>query len=689
MQRIFLLLAFISTHGFAQINESFNDGNFNANPIWIGCDTHFLINTSNELQLNASGAGQSFLVSASQTIENAAWECRLRMGFNPSSGNYARIYLTADNADLSLVQNALFIEVGSTQDNVCLYKIENGAKEKMIEGAADRVDLSAVDIKIKVRRNDDEWLLQSDTGAGYVDEGTANFVPTFASAYFGFYCKYTTTRKNKFFFDDIIVTGDAYKDKNPPIVSNFQFVNGSKMLLSFNEILDESSIIDNCFLLKNSRRRPNRATWNETDRSILLSFNPVLDDVVDEELLIRQLKDLDGNVITDVSFTFSYERTKVSVCKLLNKNTLELTFTGAVPPSGFDAAKLTIDGLTEAIASVADVSEQKIYRLKLNRKLNEGRKHAFTLSNIFDAAGDEISLMAVDLSYYFPKRFDVVINELMVAPSPLADLPETEFIELYNTTAQTINLHNWILNVNGKNTPLPNVNIEPLDFVFLVPSSSSELWNDYNNAIAMQSRLALNNTACDIALYNNNEVMDAYQFIRNNINGEAFKADGGWSVERLDARNVSAEADNYRWCINLSGGTPGLANSTVAENKDDKEPTISYIELLNDTLLHLHFSETMRLFDDIKPEINPKPDNFITSVDTVFLKYLNLHFSKALPINQIYTAKSINITDYAGHQLELDNPVFFGVADSLEAEDILINEVLFNPHPNGVDFVEL
>lgn len=688
--RFFLLLAIASTNTTAQINESFNDGNFNTNPTWTGMESDFKVTSSGELQLNASSAGESFLVSSSQAIENATWECYIRMDFNPSSGNFARLYLASDNADLNLIQNGLYVEIGSTQDNICLYKVEKGIKKKLITGATDRINHSPVSIRIKVQRKGNEWFLQSDTGNDYTNEGTVNYSPLFESKYFGLYCKYTSTRKTKIFFDDIVVTGDPYKDKKPPQVSLFKLLNGSEIQLTFNKKLDERSITNQCFLLKNSKRHPDKLKWNKEDLSIALIFNPVLNDVVDEELLISALKDINGNTIKDVTFTFSYERTKIAGYKLLNKNTLELVFTKAIPPENFTNIRLMIDGNSVPITSFSDTADQKIYRVTFGYELDEGSYYTFTFSHLLDAMGDKVPLMTANLSYYFAKRFDVVINELMVDPTPSMGLPETEFIELYNTTEHAIDLDNWILDINGKRAGLPAAKILPHSYICLAPSSSFDLWTNMYNTIAIPNWPALTNTACNIVLYNNSyKVMDAYRFNRNKTIGEPFKTDGGWSVERIDAGNVSGEADNYHWSINLSGGTPGVTNSVNRKNKDTKAPNISKIELLNDTMLQINFSETMLLFDELRFGIKPNSIDYIQSIDTVFLNYVRLHFHRALPVNQICQLNQLNITDYAGHQLVLDDPLLFGLTDSLEAGDILINEVLFNPYPNGVDFIEI
>ncbi|MCG8578899.1 MAG: hypothetical protein MI866_03230 [Bacteroidales bacterium] len=258
MRLIFILLLHFSLTCYAQLNESFNDNDFKNNPVWSGTDDYFTVNPNNELQLYDNEARTAYLTTPSQTVEEAGWQIKVKMDFNPSSSNYARIYLASDTEHLPDVHNALFIELGSSKDNICLYKIENGNKELLIEGLTDRLDHPAVDVIVKVKRTENKWTLESNTGAGWYTEGQADAEYNYPSAFFGIYCQYTKTRADKFFFDDISVTGLPYRDRTPPEITDFELINGSQVFLRFNKALDESSISTDAFTLQNSERRPSR-----------------------------------------------------------------------------------------------------------------------------------------------------------------------------------------------------------------------------------------------------------------------------------------------------------------------------------------------------------------------------------------------------------------------------------------------
>ena len=65
--------------------------------------------------------------------------------------------------------------------------------------------------------------------------------------------------------------------------------------------------------------------------------------------------------------------------------------------------------------------------------------------------------------------------------------------------------------------------------------------------------------------------------------------------------------------------------------------------------------------------------------------------SLSKPINNgiIYNVSVKNISDCAGNSIGSNNSVKFGLPEDVDSFDVVINEILFNPLPPGVDYVEL
>ena len=109
-QFIFLFF-FYSNVLQAQAVDNFSDGNFTQDPVWSGSSGHFIINASQQLQLNNSLAGSSFLSTsfAASSIDNFEWQVFVRQAFSPSGSNYGRVYLTSDQMDLSALQSLVMM----------------------------------------------------------------------------------------------------------------------------------------------------------------------------------------------------------------------------------------------------------------------------------------------------------------------------------------------------------------------------------------------------------------------------------------------------------------------------------------------------------------------------------------------------------------------------------------------------
>jgi hypothetical protein len=71
---------------------------------------------------------------------------------------------------------------------------------------------------------------------------------------------------------------------------------------------------------------------------------------------------------------------------------------------------------------------------------------------------------------------DIIINEVFPDPSPREDLPEAEFIELYNTTARAINMTNWSLRDKITTSEIGSYILLPDSFLILTSNSNSHLF---------------------------------------------------------------------------------------------------------------------------------------------------------------------------------------------------------------------
>ena len=148
-----LIILLSSCSAIAQITDDFSDGNFTQNPIWIGDESHFEIDTLNQLHLNApSQTANSILCFKSSLLENTLWEISLKMDFNPSSSNYLEWYILANDSLLDASNAAYFLRIGGTEDKIILYKKEGEETIELISSSNGIINTNPVEIRLKVER---------------------------------------------------------------------------------------------------------------------------------------------------------------------------------------------------------------------------------------------------------------------------------------------------------------------------------------------------------------------------------------------------------------------------------------------------------------------------------------------------------------------------------------------------------
>ena len=286
---------------------------------------------------------------------------------------------------------------------------------------------------------------------------------------------------------------------------------------------------------------------------------------------------------------------------------------------------------------------------------------------------------------------DIVINEIMADPSPCISLPEWEYIELYNTTDYEINICNWTLTIGKKNYSLKDdIIIQAKDFLVLCHDDAVEELSFYGNCYGFSS-FQITNAGTDIALIDENENLISsveFDISWHSIN---YKKDGGWSLEQIDPNNPCAGKANWSSSNNKKGGTPGEINSILNENII--LPKLDHINPISDNSVEVFFNQNMNL------ESLQNTDNYIIEepylhpVETVSTKhkndYVKLIFDYDFEEGKLYTLNIDKVTNCKDIAPENEIKAVFGIPSEAVHNDIVINEILFNPISPGVDYLEL
>jgi len=510
-EKIFLTFCFflITLQVLAQFTDNFSDGEFTTGPVWNGNNTKFSASTQ-QLQLVAPAVAETaYLSTTSGAINNATWEFFIQLDFNPSSTNYARVYLVSDKLDLSGALNGYYVMLGNTADEISLYKQTGSTRTKIIDGLDGRVNLATVTAKVKVTRDaQGNWELLSDVGAteNYISEGMVNDAEHFSSQYFGVFCNYTATRSTLFYFDDFIITGNSYEPPKPP----------------------------------------------------------------------------------------TYK--------------------------------------------------------------------------------------------------DVIIAEIFADPTPKVDLPEGEFIELYNRSTTSFNVGGWKFTDGSSTATLGSYTLDPNSYLIVTSSSSLLDFFAYSNVIGVSGFPSLNNSGDSLVLkYFDESVIDVVKYADAWYKSDEKKA-GGWSLELIDINNPCGEGDNWIASENTLGGTPGKQNSVFANKPDLAGPKLLSAITLDSVHLKLIFNEKLSSVLPAPTDFQINPVTEIESVGFGDYNLTSLLIESKIPFKKkvLYTIVMQNVQDCNGNLISDEfSSAEFALTESATSMDVVVNEILFNPRPTGVDFVEI
>lgn len=321
MYKILSLFTFVILFSplFAQnsTNESFTDSNFTAAPTWIGSTADFIINQNKQLQLNnvgASGTSVSYLATSSTAANNGFWEFYVKLDFAPSSSNFAKFYLVSDNSDINAAVNGYFVQIGGqsgTTDDVRLYRQDGVTDTLLIDGIDGTVGTNP-EVKIRVTKNaNSQWELfldQTAVGNSYLTQGTSIDTTYNSSSFLGVWCRYTSTRFDKFFFDDIVVNAGSIVDTLGPVLTNLQVLSSDSLELSFNEFISPTTLGNlNNWSVNKSIGNPSAATYVGTDSSkVFLSFANNFINAENYELITKNLEDTSGNTMQPDTSNFTF-----------------------------------------------------------------------------------------------------------------------------------------------------------------------------------------------------------------------------------------------------------------------------------------------------------------------------------------------------------------------------------------------
>ena len=577
-----IILLFTSSIISAQFSDDFSDGDFTQNPTWIGDVDSFIVNTSNQLQLNANGEAYSYLSTANTQIDNTQWEFKVKISFSPSGNNNVSIFLVSDNTDLTQSLNGYLIKIGESgsDDGVDLYRKDGAAETKLIDGTAGTA-ASGGEFTIKViRDNTGNWELYTND----ILEGTVNDNTHTSTNFFGVYCKYTPSYSTKFYFDNFYV-GNIIVDTIAPQLENLEIISQNQLKLTFSENLETTSANNiNNYSINNGIGNPSSINFNQ--------------DIV------------------------------------------ELTFA---------------------------------------QNFTSGQLNTLSLNNISDIEGNILSNYNTTFTYIAINENDIVINEIMADPSDSIQLPNFEFIELYNTTNYTLNLSGWKLQVGTSTKDMNDFTLAPNGYIIICKETAEYAFTQYGDVVTTTSSFTLTNGGTSITLIDENDQTINTVTYTDSWYNDATKAEGGWTLERIDPANNCSGSLNWTASNNPAGGTPGAQNSVYANNVDNTKPYVTNAILSSNNSIAIEFNEEIVNTSIINSTNYSVAGNTISNITIISENKIDLTLDNLFASGSQITLQISNLDDYCGNIMN-DTTINFTYYKA-EQFDIVINEIMADPSP--------
>lgn len=591
----------------AQTNDSFSDGNFSANPTWSGSTAQFITNGSQQLQLNNTVAGTSYLSTDFSvfSIDDFEWQVYVKQGFSPSGSNYGRVYLVSDESDLTKPLNGYYVQFGEagSNDAVELFR-QTGPVSTSVCRASNGVIATSFALRIKVARDHTGiWKLFIDYegGTSFTLEASGADNAHTSSSFLGVLCVYTVSNAAKFYYDDFY-TGAARTDTTPPSLESIQVQSSSEVLLIFSEALDPMSKSISHYSVDQNVGPPQTATLDAGTNTVTLTFDQPFRNGFQYQLTVTGIQDLQGNTTPAFQFPF-----------------------------------------------------------------------LFFVSTPIQAK-------------------DIVITEIFPDFSPQIGLPDAEYIEIYNRSTNPVDLSGWKFSDGTSTALFPSQILLPQQYWIVTAPSSSSKFNSFGNVISPDGFPVLNNEEDFLTLKSRDGMtVDSVHYSIDYYH-DADKEEGGWSLELIDLNNPCGEEENWTASEDPSGGTPGKQSSAFASKPDLTGPRLLGIVPTIPNMVLLTFDEKL---DGLAAstgsfELTPVISISQTHFTDRSLRQIQIILDGSLQERQPYTLNVRDVRDCNGNLIQDEySQLDFALSEPSDSLDMLVNEILFNPRPSGVDFVEV
>lgn len=239
---------------------------------------------------------------------------------------------------------------------------------------------------------------------------------------------------------------------------------------------------------------------------------------------------------------------------------------------------------------------------------------------------------------------------------------------------------------------LPAYSLPPEGYVVLAPTKEAAQLEVYGPTLGLSPWPSLNNSGDILSLYSpDDRLLDRVSY-NQSWYGSSQKAQGGWSLERIDMNNPCGGAANWSASVAATGGSPAAANSIAASKPDLKGPALLQAYSIDSLTVRAIFNEPLDTSRLQASQVSLEPFLPIRAVRAVWdqPESLLIMLSESLSESENYQLRFNNLTDCSGNLLQPEKAET-AVAIPQEALPgyVVLNEVMYDPFPFSEEWIEV
>ncbi|MEM8893651.1 MAG: lamin tail domain-containing protein [Bacteroidota bacterium] len=393
------------------------------------------------------------------------------------------------------------------------------------------------------------------------------------------------------------------------------------------------------------------------------------------------LVDVSGRALPDFKIGIPFDQTPPVVIAFEPLLTDQLMVQFSEPVNEATALALNHYLLSDSIApaEVSLVTDSTVLLAFADQFIGD-TSYQLLVSTVQDRSGNSIADTTLTFNYvapYVPIPGDLEITEIMADPTPVVGLPEYEYIEIHNTSTETINLFQVTLSDFSGSFLLPNVEVLPGQYAIILDDSRESEFESFGLTVPLASFPSLGNSGDSLVLSVEGNVVDRVVY-SSTWYRDGDKNDGGYSLERIGIENGCDESTDWAASLSVLGGTPGAANSLMGNFVDSIAPDVEEVVLDQDQIL-IVFSEALDpatvMISDFEFPLGIATVSFGEGSSDLILQ-----LAEGFPVGNEFNLSIEGLADCLGNTIA-DTSFSIALGRPPGFNELIITEIMADPEP--------